>query len=86
MRWLSLTPELRTHVEHYAESHHTPANKLLHFLGIPLLTIAIMGLLSKLSFSSEVTIAALSPNAAWIALAVSAIWYVGLGWRAFSPG
>jgi uncharacterized membrane protein YGL010W len=81
MRRPSLTTRLRPYVEDYAHSHRTPVNKALHFLGIPLLTVASLGLLSRLALPTGAEVAALEPNAAWAVLLGAGAWYVLLDWR-----
>ncbi|HEV3079632.1 MAG TPA: Mpo1-like protein [Gemmataceae bacterium] len=81
MERLSTMPRLRMHLEHYDESHRKLGNKLLHFVGIPLLLISFLGLLSKLSLNSGAEMPALRPNAAWIVLIGAALWYIWLAWR-----
>src|SRR6266446_5537582 len=65
---LSAMPRLRMHLEHYDESHRKWGNKLLHFVGIPLLLVSSLGLLSKLSLHTGSEMPALRPSAGWIAL------------------
>src|SRR5262245_32869705 len=74
-------PRWQAHVESYAQSHRTRINKLLHFLGIPLIAIALLGLLSKLSVNAEEVMPALRPNAAWVAMLGVGLWYVWLDWK-----
>ncbi|MCI0458242.1 MAG: DUF962 domain-containing protein [Gemmataceae bacterium] len=81
MRRLSLSPELWSHVDHYAASHRMPVNKVLHFLGIPLLLVASLGLLSKASLAVDGAVPALRPNAAWIVLFGAGLWYVRSDWK-----
>jgi uncharacterized membrane protein YGL010W len=79
-RHITLTPALRAHFNHYTKWHQSPANKALHFLGIPLALIGALGLLAKLPL---VSVAELpwQPNAGWLALLISGVWYLWLDWR-----
>ena len=69
------------HLEHYDESHRKWGNKLLHFVGIPLLLVSSLGLLSKLSLPTGSEMPALRPNAGWIVLIGAGLWYIWLDWR-----
>jgi len=66
---------LRTHIEHYAFSHQTPVNKALHFVGIPVLMIGLLGLAAKVAFDIGVA-PPLQPNLAWGVLLYTGIWYL----------
>jgi uncharacterized membrane protein YGL010W len=74
-------PRLQARVDHYAYSHQTWPNKLLHFVGIPLLMVASLGLLAKASLPGWGGVPALQPNAAWVVLLGAGLWYVWLDWR-----
>jgi len=76
---LSLAPALRSSVDRYGNVHRTPVNRALHYIGIPFLGIAALGLLCQLSIPIGTGIAALEPNAAWLALLFAAGWYLWLG-------
>jgi uncharacterized membrane protein YGL010W len=77
----SLTPEMRSHVGQYNESHRTPVNRALHFVGIPLFVVATMGLFSKLSLSDGEGPATWQPNAGWIALFVASAVTLWWDWK-----
>jgi uncharacterized membrane protein YGL010W len=70
-------------MDHYAESHQTPVNKALHFVGIPLLTVSLLGLLAKVhlpaAWEEEEEF---RPDLAWLALAGSGLWYLWQDWKA----
>ena len=70
-----LSRALMSHVCRYAESHQTRVNKALHFVGIPLLLVASLGLLSKLALPGSAEWPALRPNAAWLLLLFAVAWY-----------
>jgi uncharacterized membrane protein YGL010W len=70
-----LSRALTSHVCRYAESHQTRVNKALHFVGIPLLLVASLGLLSKLALPGSAEWPALRPNAAWLLLLFAVAWY-----------
>src|SRR6266446_6246229 len=71
---------LQAHVKAYAESHSTSGNKALHYIGIPLAAIGVLGLLAKISLP-EFTSLAWHPDAACLALVISGIWYLHADWR-----
>jgi uncharacterized membrane protein YGL010W len=48
----------------------------LHFVGIPLLLVASLGLVSKLALPGSTEWPALRPNAAWLLLLCAVPWYV----------
>jgi uncharacterized membrane protein YGL010W len=45
-----MTPELSRLFEEYGSFHRHPANKLCHYVGIPMIVFTLVGLLWKLSF------------------------------------
>ena len=78
---VTLSSALVSRVEHYAQSHRAPVNKLLHYVGIPAITIAMMGLLARLSFPWDSTHSVWHPNGAWIAIFIAGAWYMWLDLR-----
>ena len=70
-----LSRALLYYVCRYAESHQSRVNKALHFVGIPLLLVASLGLLSKLALPGSAEWPALRPNAAWLLLLFAVAWY-----------
>jgi len=72
---------LQTYVEEYDRSHQIWPNKLLHFVGIPLLLTSSLGLLSKVALPLGGEVPALEPNAAWVVLLGAGLWYLWLDWR-----
>jgi uncharacterized membrane protein YGL010W len=64
-------------VEDYADSHRTPVNQAIHFLGIPILTVAALGLLSKITLPARHSKPARRPNGAWPVLLGAGAWYIG---------
>lgn len=75
MKSLPFSSALQAHIDAYSAAHQAPVNKVLHYLGIPLLLIAALGLLSKVSIvDSEPS--PWRPNLAWGALLVAGAWYL----------
>ena len=73
-------PRLAAYFKDYAGYHRTLGNELCHYVGIPLIVLAILGLFGQLTLGIEV-----SPMVrldvgilAWLA---AAVWYVILDWR-----
>jgi uncharacterized membrane protein YGL010W len=42
-----MSPALRTHFADYAAFHGTPGNKACHYVGIPLIVLAVLALLAR---------------------------------------
>ena len=76
-----LSYKLQSHIRLYTESHQAPVNKFLHFVGIPLLLVASLGLLSRISAAQGALPSILQPNAAWIVLLAASVWYMWQDWR-----
>lgn len=76
-----LAPGLRLHVHRYGLSHQNAVNIGLHFVGIPVLLIASLGLLAQLALPAARLPPVLRPNAAWLALLVACVWYFYFDWR-----
>ena len=60
---------LQPRVDYYGQSHRHPVNMALHFVGIPLLTMAGLGLFAQITFFSSDLPLALQPNVAWLLMA-----------------
>jgi uncharacterized membrane protein YGL010W len=71
---------LQAHVGAYAESHRTPVNKALHYVGIPLAAIGILGLLAKVPLPGF-TYSTWYPDSSWLALTVAGVWYIYNDWK-----
>jgi uncharacterized membrane protein YGL010W len=68
-------------LEEYGESHENPANKLLHWICVPLIVLALLGLVAALPFPAR--LAAALPWLDWAGvLALGAVaYYLTLSWR-----
>lgn len=49
------TPRLQRLFKDYAEAHRTPGNKITHYIGIPLITMTLLGLLGQLPVGDGLT-------------------------------
>jgi uncharacterized membrane protein YGL010W len=78
------TKRLASYFEDYGTFHRTPANQLCHYIGIPLITIAVLGLLSGIVWLESGS-AFLRLDAGAGLLILAAIWYVTLDWRLGVP-
>jgi uncharacterized membrane protein YGL010W len=72
------TPTLQRYVERYSTSHQHKVNQRLHLVGIPLLTIAVLGLLARVRISTVDLPALLQPNLALAVMAFVCGWYLCL--------
>ncbi|MFL5330105.1 MAG: Mpo1-like protein [Gemmataceae bacterium] len=63
------------HVKLYGRAHQTRVNRVLHFVGIPMLGIASLGLLAKIPMTSH-SYARWTPNIAWLCMIAAAVWYL----------
>ena len=67
----------------YAAYHRTRGNQVTHLIGIPVLMVAILGLLSRVVLAHPV--AAVRIDLAGAAFCVAALWYLWLDWRLAVP-
>jgi uncharacterized membrane protein YGL010W len=81
----SLGSWLQPRVDYYGQSHRHPVNMALHFIGIPLLTMAGLGLFAQITFFSSDLPLALQPNVAWLLMAVTIPWYLWTNWKLGLP-
>jgi uncharacterized membrane protein YGL010W len=65
----------------YSASHQNPTNKFLHWICVPPIVLAVMGLLWSIPVPQ--TLASLSPWLNWASLAAAAalLYYLSLSWR-----
>ena len=73
-----LAPNLQTYVARYAMSHQNKVNQRLHLIGIPLITIAVLGLLARVRLQTTAIPTLLQPNLALALLASVCGWYLCL--------
>lgn len=81
---ITLAPRLERYFADYATYHTNPKNKLTHYLGIPILTVAIPALLAKVVLFPQ--------EESWLRLDLGIIlwaavtaWYLVLDWRLGLP-
>ena len=54
-------------------------------MGIPLFMVGSMGLLARLALADHGDVPALRPNAAWLVLLGTGVWYLWLDWKVGLP-
>lgn len=72
---------LSTYFAEYAEFHKNPVNVLLHYIGVPIIMLSLLGLLAQVSIASGI-------HAGWVLWTIATLWYLVLSWRIailFSP-
>ena len=71
----------------YDSFHQTRGNQITHFIGIPLLTVTIYGLMShvKIAVGLENMEGQLPLDAGLVGWIVATIWYLTLDWRIAIP-
>jgi uncharacterized membrane protein YGL010W len=72
---------LRQRIDDYGKSHQHPINQRLHFVGIPVLAVAILGLFAKAVIPVDGLPNSLHPNLGWVAWTVAAGWCLCHDWR-----
>jgi uncharacterized membrane protein YGL010W len=77
---------LLAYFEDYQDAHRTPGNRLCHSIGIPLITLTLLGLLGGIELrqpSSESDLLRLDGGIALLAGAL--LWYLRLDWKLALP-
>ncbi len=77
-----MSPGMQSHVGLYAASHAHRINRVLHFAGIPLIAVALLGLLGAVEFAAVAGVP-LRPSLAWPVLVAAAGWYL---WQDLAAG
>ncbi len=77
------SPRLAPWFADYASHHRTRGNQVTHLIGIPALTVAILGLLSRIVLVPPG--AAVRVDLAGILLVLALLWYLWLDWRLAVP-
>ena len=67
-------------LEEYGESHQNPANKLLHWICVPVIVVSLVGLLWYLPVPQQLR--AISPLLNWgtVLLIAAVVYYVAISW------
>jgi len=78
---LSVRKQLASDFREYESYHGSFANKLIHYAGIPLIVVSVLGLLARLSTS----IASVRIDAALLVMAGVMVFYFKLEWRLALP-
>jgi uncharacterized membrane protein YGL010W len=73
-------PRLAAYFVDYGSFHRTHGNELCHYIGIPLIMLALLGLAAKVSFA-DLPLADLGA-VIWL---LAAAWYTILDWRVGAP-
>ncbi len=82
-----LPKRLANYFADYASYHRTPGNKICHYLGIPMITVTLLGLLSAIVIGgngltgSEI----LRLDGGTLLLLLSTLWYLTLDWKIALP-
>jgi uncharacterized membrane protein YGL010W len=69
----------------YASYHKTPGNKMTHHVGIPMITVAIAGMLSKIVFGPTFAAGLMQWDLALLASLAVAVWYLSMDWKIGLP-
>lgn len=69
----------------YASYHRTPGNKMTHHVGIPIITVAIVGALSKVVLGPTFADGWFAWDLGFIAWIVVTAWYLYLDWKIGIP-
>jgi uncharacterized membrane protein YGL010W len=64
----------------YGESHRDPANKLLHWICVPLIVISLVGLLWHLPVPQALRVASPLLNWGTVLLVGAVVYYVAISW------
>jgi uncharacterized membrane protein YGL010W len=83
------TPKLMMFFQDYEGFHRTPGNKACHYVGIPLIFVAIQGLMSRVAVPVIYSPAFLAPFGGltlglFVSLAVM-VWYFTVDWKVAIP-
>lgn len=69
----------------YASYHRTKGNKLTHHVGIPIIVLAIAGLLAKVQFGPSFAGGWLAWDLGFVAGLAVTVWYLYLDWKIGLP-
>lgn len=82
-----MTPRLSNYFKDYSQYHRTEGNKFCHFLGIPLITISLLGLFSYLILGGSGLMGSdyIRIDGGTILIGIAGLWYLALDWRIAIP-
>jgi uncharacterized membrane protein YGL010W len=80
-----ISAKLLPYFEDYEAYHRTIGNKVCHFIGIPSITVTLLGLLGALSFGPEIGDGLIRLDAGVLLWLGATLWYLTLDWRAGLP-
>lgn len=69
--------QLQNDFDDYSQEHRTPGNKICHQIGIPLITVTLLGLLSRVGIEGF--------DLGMLLLSLAIGWYLKLEWRLGLP-
>src|SRR3954462_11954542 len=79
-----VTPRLAKYFREYSGFHQTSGNEFCHYVGIPMILLAIVGLLARVSFGPEFS-PELRLDLGVLGALGAAVWYLLLDWRVGAP-
>ncbi len=79
-----LPKRLESYFNDYASFHRTPGNKVCHYLGIPMITATLLGLLASLVIAGG-SDSLIRLDGGVLLLIAATLWYLILDWRLAVP-
>ena len=81
-----MTHKLENYFKDYMEYHQTSGNQICHFLGIPMITLSLLGMLSMVTFGSEMWQTSLfRPDLGLALLILGLSFYFYIDWKIALP-
>jgi len=81
-----VTSRLQHYFDDYAEAHRTKGNKLCHSVGIPSITMTLLGLLGSLEIAGGLTQSEMIRlDGGTLLLGFAILWYLYLDWKIAIP-
>lgn len=80
-----LMSRLQSYFEDYASHHATRGNLICHEIAVPVITIAVFGLLARVPLGALEPIGIFRLDAAVLLLAAAVLWYLLLDWKLALP-
>jgi uncharacterized membrane protein YGL010W len=79
-----LSPKLGRYFKDYGSYHRTHGNELCHYIGIPMILVALLGLLGRLAFGPAIS-DELRLDGGTVLWAIATFFYLKLDWRIGAP-